>query len=98
MGAMCDSVVMDSGRVKLRMDIVDGEHENWDGKGPLKTRLDFHEIYPGCYGKGKPCTGRREWFDNIAQARARMRATIPAMAERYVILCAVHGDDSSDRD
>ena len=97
MGAICDSVVLDSGRVELRMDIVDGEHENWDGKGPLKTRLDFYEKYPGCY-KGRTPPAKREWFDNITQARARLRATIPSMVTKFLALCAEHGDDNGDGD
>lgn len=87
MGFIRDSIVMESEKVELRMDICEGEHQNHDGKGPLMTRLDFYEYFPGCR-QAKYCTARREWYATLQEAQSRQRATIPAMTARYLELLA----------
>lgn len=100
MGAIRDSIVMDSGPIELRMDICEGEHRNHDGNGPLMTRLDFAECHPRTSRKGVQkglvYKEKREWFATVAEARARQRATIPAMLARYLKLIVKYGDYSPE--
>lgn len=100
-GFLRDSIAMDSGPIELRMEICEGEHRNHDGKGPLRTRLDFFECYPLPPGKRGEHRGvryreTREWFATLREARARQRATVPAMLARYLQLIAKHGDYPAD--